>query len=108
MNNNKTRDDPKDYIISELSCRGKSTDILSKKIYADIIEKSYFSNSTKIEIKDDIEIYGDISFTGVTGMIELTGLSGANWNPLPTTLEDALNRLAKAVFVLNNNTRISE
>jgi len=80
-----------------------------KKIYADIIEKSHFSNSTKIEINNPIEIHGDISFTGSeTGMIELTGLSGANWDPLPTTLEDALNRLAKAVFVLNSNTPIEQ
>ena len=77
-----------------------------KKIYADIIEKSHFSNSTKIEINNDIEVDGMISFTGVTGMIELTGLSGANWTSLPDTLEDALNRLAKAVFVLNGNTSI--
>lgn len=78
-----------------------------KKIYADIIEKSHFSNSTKIEIKDNIEIHGDISFTGVTGMIELTGLSGANWKETPPdTLEDALNILAKAIFVLQNNKPI--
>ena len=51
-----------------------------------------------------------ISFTGSeTGMIELTGLSSANWNDSPPdTLEDALNRLAKAVVVLQRNTPINQ
>lgn len=73
-----------------------------KKIYADIIEKSHFSNGTKIEINNDIEVDGMISFTGVTGMIELTGLSGANWNDkVPLTLAEALDRIAFTIHSIN-------
>ncbi len=78
-----------------------ATNIVSELVIADIVETG---NILVPSTSNCLQITGNLC---VTGTINFTPDIGGHWATPPTSLENAINRLASAVYTLNSNTPIA-